>query len=157
MRLVLAALVFAAGAGLVVQAPLNARLRTEVASPLASIAITVTASLVLLIILSVLGVGGKPRMAGLAQAPWWAYCGGLLGTAYLVISMIALPRLGAAFVVVSAVCGQMLASLALDTAGWLGVPRVPLTSTRVAGAALLLAAVFLLQRPAAAGQLAGAG
>ena len=41
--------------------------------------------------------------------------------------------------------GQLGAALALDTFGWLGLPRLPLSPTRILGALLLLAGVLLIQ------------
>ena len=145
MKLLEVVLVFLAGMGLVVQAPLNARLKDALGSPFASIGLTVALSLLVLAGLAATGFGGRTRLAAIGEAPWWAWCGGLLGTTYLMASVIALPRLGAALVVVSAVCGQMVAALAIDSQGWLGVARTPLTVNRIAGALMLLAGVALIQ------------
>jgi transporter family-2 protein len=53
-------------------------------------------------------------------------------------SIVLVPRLGAATTVALNITGQMLASLALDAFGWLGVPQQPLSATRVLGAITVL-------------------
>ncbi|MFN7231890.1 MAG: DMT family transporter [Brevundimonas sp.] len=45
------------------------------------------------------------------------------------------------------IAGQLALSLVLDHFGWLGVPRQPLSLTRIAGVALVLAGVLLVRRP----------
>jgi len=44
------------------------------------------------------------------------------------------------------VAGQLLISLVLDHFGALGVPRAPISLTRVAGVALVIAGVVLVRR-----------
>jgi bacterial/archaeal transporter family-2 protein len=88
-----------------------------------------------------------PTIAGLKAVPWWAWLGGLLGTVYVVATIVLAPRLGAATLVGVLVAGQMLASLALDHFGWVGFPQRPVDLPRLAGAALLVAGVYLIQRP----------
>ena len=36
-----------------------------------------------------------PRTEQLAAAPWWAWCGGLLGATFVTLSILLMPRLGA--------------------------------------------------------------
>lgn len=58
-----------------------------------------------------------------------------------------MPRLGVASTITLMIAGQLALSLVLDHFGWLGVPRQPLSLTRVAGVALVLAGVLLVRRP----------
>ena len=64
---------------------------------------------------------------------------------YIAISIMLLPRLGAAMVVALIVLGQMLGALAFDHFGLLGVPENPISVARLAGAALLVAGVVLIR------------
>ena len=68
-----------------------------------------------------------------------------MGAFYVTFVVLAVPRIGTALVVGASVLGQLGQALALDTFGWLGVPRLPLSPTRIAGAVLLLAGVLLMQ------------
>lgn len=141
-------LVVAAGSLMPVQIAINSRLREAVGSPVASALVSfLVGSAALLAVMALGGLGGRGAgMAGFATAPWWAFLGGLCGAFYVCLSIIALPRLGAAVIIAAAVLGQQAASLLLDSSGWLGVPRVPLTGGRLAGTLLLLLGVWLLQR-----------
>jgi transporter family-2 protein len=65
---------------------------------------------------------------------------------YVVIIIVLLPRLGTATVIALFVLGQMIASLAFDNFGVFGVPKHPADMTRIAGALLLVAGVFLIRR-----------
>jgi transporter family-2 protein len=90
------------------------------------------------------GIGNAP--AGFRVAPWWAFIGGACGAVYVVASVVALPKIGAARAVCAAIVGQQVASLLFDTFGWMGVPKTPLTPGRIAGSILLFVGVVLLQR-----------
>jgi transporter family-2 protein len=81
-----------------------------------------------------------------AKSAWWGWTGGFFGAVYIVVSILLLPRLGAATVVALIVVGQMLASTAFDNWGAFGLPRHPIDVPRIAGAFLLVAGVFLIRR-----------
>jgi uncharacterized membrane protein YdcZ (DUF606 family) len=54
---------------------------------------------------------GWPSPGKLADIPWWAWVGGLLGTFYVLGSIVTSPRLGAVAFVAIIVAGQSVASL----------------------------------------------
>jgi len=87
-----------------------------------------------------------PDPSALARAPWWAWAGGLLGAFYVSAITLATPRLGVAVTLGVSIAGTMLASLALDATGALGLTLRPITGTRLLGAALLVAGVLLVRR-----------
>ena len=87
-----------------------------------------------------------PSGASVAQVPWWALAGGVLGALYVASSTVLGPRLGVALLTALVVAGQMLAALVIDHYGWLGFQQHPITFTRLAGAALIVAGVVLLGR-----------
>jgi transporter family-2 protein len=70
----------------------------------------------------------------------------LLGAAYVALTIVLAPRLGAATMIAAIVAGQMLMSLALDQYGLVGFPLHPITAARVVGALLVIAGVALIQR-----------
>ncbi|MDQ3732092.1 MAG: DMT family transporter, partial [Pseudomonadota bacterium] len=91
------------------------------------------------------GVLGRGTLSNASAAPLWAWIGGILGAAWVLIAVVAVPKVGAALTIAAVVFGQLLGSLLLDTFGWLGAPRIPLNSWRVAGAALLFIGVLMMQ------------
>ncbi|HEX7126824.1 MAG TPA: DMT family transporter [Thermodesulfobacteriota bacterium] len=140
---VLVALV--AGAGLPLQSGINAQLVRFVGHP-------VLAALVSFLVgtaaLAAYAAAGRLPVspARLAEAPLWAWTGGLLGAAFVAVAADLAPRLGATFFVGVVVAGQMIASLVLDHFGLVGFPRYPVSPSRLLGAALVVLGVALLRR-----------
>ena len=64
----------------------------------------------------------------------WAWTGGLCGAFVLTATTAVTPRLGAATMIAVVVAGQVLASLALDHFGLLGLATHPLIPRRCAAA-----------------------
>jgi transporter family-2 protein len=85
-------------------------------------------------------MGGK--RAGIS---WFSWTGGIFGAIYITISILILPRLGAATVVALIVVGQMIGSLTFDHFGLLGVPQHSATLVRIARAAFLILGVVLIR------------
>ncbi|MDB5095969.1 MAG: family transporter [Cyanobacteria bacterium RYN_339] len=138
-----------AGAGLSAQIAVNVHLRQGAGHP--AIAAFISFQVGALILLAALLATRLPwpSLADLARVPFWAWGGGLLG-AYYVFSTIALaPRLGAALFVVLVIGGQLTTALAIDQLGLLGAKGPPLDAWRLAGAALVVAGVVLLNRTGA--------
>ncbi len=57
-----------------------------------------------------------------------------------------MPQLGAATFIALLVTGQMLASVAFDHFGWLGLVQRPMDVPRLIGVALLIGGVILIRR-----------
>jgi transporter family-2 protein len=144
LRFFITALIVLGGIGLSLQAAMNTRLRAETNSPIVSALISFLVGTVALCALAAFGVLGKGRIPSLHAVPWWAWLGGLMGAFYVTFVVVAVPRVGTALVVGASVLGQLGAALALDTFGWLGVPRLPLNPMRILGALFLLVGVTLM-------------
>src|ERR1700685_1792149 len=85
------------------------------------------------------------NLPALSRTSYLSWTGGIFGAIYIAISILLLPRLGAAVVVALIVLGQMLGALAFDHFALLGVPENPVSPMRLAGAALLVAGVVLIR------------
>jgi bacterial/archaeal transporter family-2 protein len=130
------------GAAIALQALVNARLQLSAGNPVLAATISFGvgfAGLLLVLIMQPFSV------QGLSQTPWWAWMGGVLGAFYIVLSILLIPRIGAAALISSAVLGQMVFSLAADHYGLLGVQVRAASPTRLLGAALLIGGVFLIR------------
>jgi transporter family-2 protein len=113
-----------AGALLAVQASANLQLRTATGSALTASTLQLTVGTVAL--LAVAAVAGALRAFDLLpSASWWHLLGGLGSAVYITSTILLFPRLGAVVSVGLFITGQMLASLALDGLGLLGVPVRP--------------------------------
>jgi bacterial/archaeal transporter family-2 protein len=137
----------AAGAGVsfIFQQAVNANLRAEIGSPWWAGFISYLGGT--LAMFAVILVLREPWLTGptMARTSWMSWTGGIFGAIYIGISILLLPRLGAALVVALLVLGQMLGALAFDHFALLGVPENPISPMRVAGAALLVAGVVLIR------------
>jgi transporter family-2 protein len=145
-RLGIFLLVALGGAGLTVQMAWNARLRTSTGSPVLATIISLAVSSLALALVWVSGATSRGTLPAFNSLPKWAWFGGVFAAYYLVASLIALPKLGAAAVFSLVIVGQMVAALILDSTGAFGVARVSLSGSRVFGTLLLIAGVVLLQR-----------
>ena len=145
-RLVLFLLVALGGVALTLQMVWNARLRTGTGSPVLTTLISIFVSFISLVLVWASGVAHRGSIPAFNSLPKWAWCGGVLAVYYLLASLIALPKLGAAAVFSLVIGGQMIGALILDSTGAFDVPQLSLTPARLLGTALLLTGVILIQR-----------
>lgn len=133
------------GFGLTSQAGVNAQLRTAMATPIHAAFISFVMGTV---ILGVMAWQADRTFftQTLASIPWWAWLGGALGAFNIGMSIFLAPKLGALVLAATIVVGQMLTSLVYDQFGLLGYPKAEINWTRVAGAVLLIAGLFMVSR-----------
>jgi len=137
----------AAGAGVsfVFQQAVNANLRAEIGSVWWAGFISYLGGTLAMFAMVVALREPWLTASALTRTSWMSWTGGIFGAVYIAISILLLPRLGAALVVALIVLGQMLGALAFDHFALLGVPENPISPARLADAALLVAGVVLIQ------------
>jgi transporter family-2 protein len=132
-----------------VQGAINAQLRADLDAPVAVGALSfVVATLAMAALLASLLAATaipRPRAAGLASLPWWGWLGGLCGATYVISVFALIPEIGVAPTIALTVAGQQLASVLVDRYGLLRLPRRQISARRLAGVAVLLAGVALIQ------------
>ncbi len=146
MEILLILLALAIGAGLPVQAGVNAAMARHVGRPEWAALVNFAVGLVGLAAWLFATRAAPPSAAALAKAPIWAWTGGLLGAFYVSAVVVLAPRLGVAVTLGLSVAGQMLAALLLDHYGLVGLATRPVSAQRVVGAALLVVGVVLIRR-----------
>lgn len=135
-----------AGALLAAQAPINAQLARGLGMPVAAAAFSfLSGAIVLGVVTTILMRGQGISLDWKAPAPWLFVAGGVLGGSYVTITIILIPRLGAAAVMAFLVSGQLLAGLLLDRIGFLGMAVREISIGRIAGALLLVAGALLIR------------
>lgn len=77
--------------------------------------------------------------------PWALYIGGACGFVIILCLAFVFPRIGAAWAIALVVLGQAAAALIIDHYGLLGMPRDPITISRVAGLALVAFGISLIR------------
>ncbi len=88
----------------------------------------------------------QPNVDRVAGSPWWSWLGGLMGATMVTSAIIFSPKLGTAAFFAAMVCGQMLASMLVDSAGMMNMPQVDITWQRVLGCLLVMSGVVLVTR-----------
>jgi transporter family-2 protein len=141
-----ALLAVAAGISFVIQQAVNAELRSAVASAAWAGFVSYLGGTFCMLALGLALREPPPSIWLASQSNWWAWTGGFFGAVYIAISILLVPRLGAATFVALLVAGQMLASVLFDHYGLLGLPPRPADPSRLFGAALLILGVILIRR-----------
>lgn len=139
-------LAFAAGAAVAVQFGVNGQLRRISGQPVWASFVSFVVGTVALLLCFVATRQAWPSGVQFAHAPWWVWIGGLLGAFYVVVSVVAGPRIGSTALVACVVAGQLVASVVIDHFGWVGYLVHPISLGRIIGAILLLAGVTCVLR-----------
>ena len=139
-------LAVAAGVSIVVQQVLNSNLRTALNSAAWSGFMSYFVGVVCMALLALALRDPLPSAGVAARIPWWAWSGGLFGAIFIGLAILLVPHLGAATFIALLVTGQMLASVAFDHFGWLGLAQRPVDVPRLIGVALLIGGVILIRR-----------
>ena len=133
------------GALLAVQAGANVQLSTATGSPVGASTLQLAIGAALLTLVAAVG-GWLHAFGSLGDAAPWHLIGGLASAIYITSGILLFPRLGAVVTVGLWITGQMLASLALDGFGWLGVERQSIGAPETAGGLAVLVGVALIVR-----------
>lgn len=145
-RVLYALLPLAGGVLIAAQAPINARLRITLASPLGSALVSFLIGTVILLGALAVAGDGPGVMGSVGAGPWWAYLGGACGAFFVVATLLAAPRIGVTVTFVAVVAGQVAAATLIDRYGWLGVPSIPWSPERVIALGLLVVSLVILLR-----------
>lgn len=135
-------LLVAAGSLLPAQFATNSALAGQTHSVVLSAATSYTVGTLLLVALLLLG-RQQPHWAAGRTAPIWAWLGGLIGSAYVVGSVVLTQQLGAALATTLVIAAQLLTAILLDHFGVLGLPKRPINRRRAAAVVLALAGLGL--------------
>ncbi|MGV3710158.1 MAG: DMT family transporter [Gemmatimonas sp.] len=146
MTTLLTLLAIALGMLLTAQAGINSQLRAALGHPVVAATVSFVVGTLGLLVAAVALRVPWPTLRQAGAVPAWGWSGGLLGAVYIAASVVLAPRLGAAVLIASIVAGQLAAALVLDHFGLLGFAKQTVTPTRLTGALLLFAGVYLIQR-----------
>src|SRR5215470_1702846 len=141
-----ALLTVGAGASVLVQQVLNANLRAELNSAAWSGFMSYVLGVVFMMCLALVLRDPVPSANTIARVPWWAWSGGIFGAIFIALSIVTIPKLGGAAYIAILVTGQIIAALAFDHFGWLGIPKRPIDLPRLLGVAFLISGVVLMRR-----------
>jgi transporter family-2 protein len=138
----------AVGAGVTsaLQSGTNNALQKALGTQLWTVSIVSVVTLAVSLVLSLAAGERLPSGQAVAQTPWWAWTGGVLGIVFVLATVYASPRLGAGLFVALIVTASTVAALVLDHFGWMGFEVHPAGIGRIAGALLMVAGVALIAK-----------
>ncbi|SHL66797.1 DMT family transporter [Roseibium suaedae] len=137
-----------AGAVVPFQGGANAALGRALGHPLWATMMSLGVSALCLIPALVLLKVPMPVFSTLSAQPKWIWIGGVAGVIYITAAILLVPRLGAAGFMTAVIAGQILASVAIDTFGGVGLPARPMESVRLVGVLLVTLGAIAVQWPA---------
>lgn len=133
------------GCGGPVQAGINSILAKTLGHPLlGAITNTMVATLAILVVILVVRVK-LPPLKSVVDAPWWVWCGGLIGAFAVYGALNFAPKMGAAAYVSVTILGIVSASLLLDHFGVIGFAKHPITIGKLLGASLVVCGMAIIQ------------
>jgi transporter family-2 protein len=145
MRYLMILLAFFIGMFLPLQAGINNALKTDIAdSTLLAAFVSFAVGTLTLLLFSV--ATGQPfeALSSLPHLTWWKLVGGTFGALFVFSTIYLAPRIGFAAMASLIITGQIVASLLMDRAGFLGVPVRDISVVKLSGAVLLIAGMILV-------------
>ena len=134
-----------AGGLIALQAPINAVLGRAVGT-FAAATVSFAIGTAALVLITVLLGGGFGDIGAARDLAWYYLTGGILGAIYVTSALVTVGSLGAGGVTAATITGQLVAALAADRLGVLGLDERELSLDRLAGVALLAVGTYLVVR-----------
>lgn len=135
-----------AGVSFVMQQVVNADLRMTLGSAAWTGFVSYLGGTLCMFALAIVLREALPSTVAAGQSHWWAWRGGFFGAIYIAVSILLVPRLGAATFVALLVAGQMLSSVLFDHYGLFGIAQRSVDLSRLLGSVLLIIGVILIRR-----------
>lgn len=140
-------LALAAGFALPLQIAFNNKLTHFSGNPVTSGLISFSVGTLALIIYSVTNPSAFHKsLQQLGQAPPYAWLGGAVGAFYIIVTIVASPKIGLAMFLALVIGGQLVMSLLLDHFGWFGMLVKLFTWRKGFGLICILAGIMLLKK-----------
>lgn len=147
--------VFLAGAGSSAQQAVNARVSRAAGAPLVSGLANFVTGTALLVLLTIPAVAFADGWTGSLAAPWWAWTGGLMGVAFIVLAAFSVSHLPVLTFALVTVTVQLAVGLVLDL--FQPATRAALGPQVLAGVMITLIAAVLSALAARAARSARTG
>ena len=133
------------GCGAPLQAGINSLLGKSLGHPLLAAATNTTVATLSILIVMLLVRVKLPSVKVAMAAPWWMYCGGVIGAFAVFGALNFAPKMGAAAYVSVTILGIVTASLLLDHFGVVGFQKHPITFGKLFGAVMVVFGMAIIQ------------
>lgn len=126
--------------------PMNGALRNGLTNPWLASIVSFVPVVALLAVLWLCQPRPLTTAEGLANMPWWAPLGGVVGAFAVIAGLLFVERVGAGALAGLTITANILMSLGIDHFGWFGVPPHAMSSGRAIGALLMVAGIFAISK-----------
>ncbi len=131
------------GITLSAQSSINGTLGRKAGSLETTLLTFVTGTLFLALYLLFFGHGNLGALFG---APKWQLGAAFLGTVYLLLTVIAVPKIGVIAANISGIAGQLIAGMLIDHFGWFNSLEIRLDGKRMLALGFMALALYLIYR-----------
>ncbi len=137
---------FVGGGFIALQAPINAQAASHLGNPIAAATLSFVVGTVALILISALFFRGSTNLGAIATMPaYMIFAGGLLGAAFVTMTITLAPKIGIAAVMALAIAGQLFTALLLDRLALFDLMERDLSVGRVGGAILVVVGALMVR------------
>ncbi|MER3116557.1 DMT family transporter [Bacillus subtilis] len=89
---------------------------------------------------------GSGNVLGLLEAPKWQLSAAFLGTAYLLLTVVAVPRIGVIATNIAAIAGQLVIGVMIDHFGWFNSLVIELDIKRVFALLFMIISLYFIYK-----------
>lgn len=89
---------------------------------------------------------GKGNVLGILEAPKWQLSAAFLGTMYLLLTVMAVPRIGVIATNIAGITGQLVIGMLIDHFGWFGSLAIPFDLKRLAALLFMMMALYFIYK-----------
>ncbi|MBB3109635.1 transporter family-2 protein [Paenibacillus phyllosphaerae] len=89
---------------------------------------------------------GQGNLSALFEAPKWQLSAAFLGTMYLLLTVIAVPRIGVIATSIAGIIGQLVIGMFIDNFGWFNSLVLPLDWKRMTAILFMFIALYFVYK-----------
>jgi len=131
---------------LAIQGSINTQLTTFLKHPMQGALVNFTVGFICLLALNFIFRTQIPDWGHVKTAPWHVFVGGMLGAIFVSSVIFFIPKIGVSTVLAASIAGQLIAASIIDHFGFFGLAVHQISAGRIAGIALLIGGIFLIQK-----------
>ncbi|KAB2495159.1 DMT family transporter [Priestia endophytica] len=125
------------------QSSVNGKLSRKAGTIETTLFTFITGTLFLVLIILFFGQG---NILAIMEAPKWQLSAVFLGVAYLLLTVIAVPRIGVIATNIGTIIGQLIIGMIIDHFGWFGGLEIHIDGKRLAALAFMLLALYFVYK-----------
>jgi transporter family-2 protein len=134
------------GGFLSIQGSINTQLSSFLKHPLQASLTNFLVGTVILLLLNIALRTSMPTMSEMKSVPWYLFLGGAIGAMFVTSVVLLIPQIGVTSMLAASIAGQLIIAAIIDHYGFFGISVHAISLSRVAGIALLILGIFLIQK-----------